>query len=110
MSEITHGDRAAEASVSPTEVDPIGRVHFSRPIEGPVAPQMVDDRGQARSDSSFGDVAEITTGPSVWEALEAGDDARVRSGESADPCDALARAQAGDYAPRPLGDTDIDDG
>ena len=107
--DIARGDRAAEAIVSRTDTDPIGRVRYSRPVEGPVAPQMVDDKGEAQPDSSFGDVAEVATGASVWEALEEDDGRAAGSGERRAEVEALDRARANDYAPTPLGKNDIDD-
>ena len=107
--DIARGDRAAEAIVSPTDTDPIGRVQYSQPVEGPLAPQMIDDHGEARPESGFGDVAEVPTEASVWEALEEGDGPAVRRGEPAPPSAALDRARASDYAPKPLGKDDIDD-
>ena len=106
--DIARGDRAAEAIVSPTDEEPIGRVRFSQPIDGPVAPEMIDDHGEATPDSSFGDLAQVPTGASVWEALEEGDGPAVREGEPMAPAEALSRARAKDYAPRPLGKDDID--
>lgn len=107
--EIARGDRAAEAIVSPTDTDPIGRVHYSQPVEGPVAPQMVDDKGEARPDSGFGDVAKIPAGASVWEALEEDRAPPPPSGERKAEVEALDRARANDYAPAPLGKNDTDD-
>lgn len=106
---IARGDRAGEAIVSTTDTDPVGRVHYSQPVEGPVAPQMVDDKGEARPDSSFGDVAEVPTGASVWEALEEDGGPPPLAGERKAQVEALDRARANDYAPRPLGRNDIDD-
>lgn len=107
--DIAHGDRAAEAVVSPTGDNPIGRVRFTRPIDGPVAPEMVDDQGRATPESGFGDVARVVTAPSVWEALQEGDAHPVHTGQSVARQEALERARAGDYAPPPLGSNDIDD-
>ena len=107
--EIARGDRAAEAIVSPTDTDPIGRVQYSQPVGHPVAPQMVDDKGEARPDSSFGDVAEVPTGASVWEALEEDDAPAALSGERKAEIEARDRARANDYAPAPLGRNDTDD-
>lgn len=106
---IVRGDRAAEAAVSPTATDPIGQVRYSRPVEGPVAPEMIDDRGEARPDSSVGEVTEVATGASVWEALEAGDGPLERGANRSSPLEAQDRARTNDYAPRPLGKNDIDD-
>jgi hypothetical protein len=107
--DIARGDRAAEAVVAPTDEDPIGRVQFSQPASGPIAPQMIDDHGEARPESSFGDVAEVPTGASVWEALGADDGPAIRSGQPMPPAEALDRAREPGYAPEPLGKNDIDD-
>lgn len=106
--EIARGDRAAEAIVSPTATDPIGRVQFSQPVEGPVAPQMIDDHGEATPDSSFGELGQVPTKASIWEAVE-GDSEGVRQGDPVSDAEIVDRAREPDYAPRPLGKNDIDD-
>jgi hypothetical protein len=106
--DIARGGRAAEAVVSPTDTDPIGRVRFTQPVEGPVAPQMIDDAGEATPDSSFGDVAEVPAEASVWEAVAS--DGDVGRGDPVSDADIVDRARDADYAPPPLGKNDIDDG